>query len=396
MKRRGISVALIVLCQSSQALVTGGIALFLPLIRHDLDLTFAQGGTLAAASTFTYALMQVPVGVLADRIDTRKMFLIGLAGVNILALGFAVLESYPWLVVNQAVSGVFRSMAFAPGLILIGRQFPSGKQATAMGLYVAGGFSSSVLLNLIGPLLVGPLGWQGVFMVCVAVGIVPLVLYWFVGNAGTDGRARRQPPLRELPKLLRHPVVYVTAVIQFVRLAATHGVVMWLPTFVVVQKGYSIQTAGFLVALGAALTAPSNILGGYVADKTGQPRTVVGVSLAVVAASLVGLVLVDSLPLLIAMVAVNSIVIQLYFGPLFSIPIQLLGREVAGAISGFGNFCANLGGFAAVWSLGALKDATGSFTLGFLLLAVACVIGIGAVLVLRRFPAQQLESTPSS
>jgi nitrate/nitrite transporter NarK len=395
---RGVSIALIVLCQSSQALVTGGIALFLPLIRHDLGLSFAQGGTLAAASTLTYALMQIPVGVLADRVDTKKMFLIGLLGVNILACGFAVIDSYGWLVVNQAVSGVLRSMAFAPGLILIGRQFPSGKQATAMGLYVAGGFSSSIVLNLVGPLLVGPLGWQGVFLVCAGLGVVTIVLYWLVGNSGTDSTPRRQPPLRELPKLIKHPVVVVTAVIQFVRLAATHGVIMWLPSFVVVQKGYSIQTAGFLVALGAALTAPSNIMGGWIADKTGRPRAVVGVSLAVIAASLVGLVLADSLALLIAVVAINSIVIQLYFGPLFAIPIQYLGRSVAGAVSGYGNFWANLGGFTAVWALGGLKDATGTFTTGFLALAGLCVIGIGAVAVLRRIPVpdQQPANTPST
>jgi nitrate/nitrite transporter NarK len=395
--RRGVSIALIVLCQSSQALVTGGIALFLPLIRHDLGLSFAQGGTLAAASTLTYALMQIPVGVLADRIDTKKMFLIGLLGVNILACGFAVIDSYGWLVANQAVSGILRSMAFAPGLILIGRQFPSTKQATAMGLFVAGGFSSSIVLNLVGPLLVGPLGWQGVFLVCAGLGLVTIVLYWLVGNSGTDATPRTQPPLRELPKLIKHPVVVITAVIQFVRLAATHGVIMWLPSFMVVQKGYSIQTAGMLVALGAALTAPSNIMGGWIADKTGRPRAVVGVSLAVIAASLVGLVLADSLALLITVVAINSIVIQLYFGPLFAIPIQYLGRSVAGAISGFGNFWANLGGFTAVWALGGLKDATGTFTTGFLALAGLCVIGIGAVAVLRRIPVpdQQPASTPS-
>jgi nitrate/nitrite transporter NarK len=395
--RRGVSIALIVLCQSSQALVTGGIALFLPLIRHDLGLSFAQGGTLAAASTLTYALMQIPVGVLADRVDTKKMFLIGLLGVNILACGFAVIDSYGWLVANQAVSGILRSMAFAPGLILIGRQFPSTKQATAMGLFVAGGFSSSIVLNLVGPLLVGPLGWQGVFLVCAGLGLVTIVLYWLVGNSGTDATPRTQPPLRGLPKLIKHPVVVVTAVIQFVRLAATHGVIMWLPSFMVVQKGYSIQTAGMLVALGAALTAPSNIMGGWIADKTGRPRAVVGVSLAVIAASLVGLVLADSLALLITVVAINSIVIQLYFGPLFAIPIQYLGRSVAGAISGFGNFWANLGGFTAVWALGGLKDATGTFTTGFLALAGLCVIGIGAVAVLRRIPVpdQQPASTPS-
>jgi sugar phosphate permease len=191
----------------------------------------------------------------------------------------------------------------------------------------------------------------------------------------------------------------VTGVIQFVRLAAVQGVAMWLPTFVVVQKGYSIQTAGLLVAMAAALTAPSNILGGYVADRTGRPLAVVGVALSVVAASLVGFVLVDSLWLLVVMIAVNAVVIQVYFGPLFAIPIQYLGRSVAGAISGFGNFCANLGGFTAVWALGRVKDATGSFTVGFLMIAGVCVVGLGAVVVLRRLPVQAgdqgAESTPS-
>jgi nitrate/nitrite transporter NarK len=396
-QRRGISIALIVLCQSSQALAMGGIALFLPLIRHDLDLTFTQGGTLAAASTFTYALMQIPAGVLADRVDTKKLFLIGLLGTNVLACGLAVIGSYPWLVVNQAVSGVFRAMAFAPGLMLIGRQFPSSKQATAMGLYVAGGFSSSILLNLLGPVLVGPLGWQRLFVLFAGIGVITLVLYGLVGNGGENPAGRRLPPLRDLPKLLRHRVVWITGVIQFVRLAAMHGISVWLPTFVVVQKGYSIQTAGLLVAMGAALTAPANIMGGYVSDRTGKPVVVVGVSLSVIVATLVGLVLVDSLPLLIITVALNSIVIQLYFGPLFGIPIQHLGRPVAGAISGFGNFCANLGGFTSVWALGGLKDATGSFDLGFLLLAALVAVGIGALLVLRRIPVpdQELASTPS-
>ncbi|ONI79775.1 MFS transporter [Actinosynnema sp. ALI-1.44] len=379
--RRGVTVALIVVCQSSQALVTGGIALFLPLIRQDVGLSFAQGGAVAAASTFTYALMQIPVGVLADRVDPRVLFLTGLLGVNVLACGFAVIDSFGWLVVNQAVSGVLRSLAFAPGLILVSREFSSGKQATAMGLYVAGGFSSSIVLNVVGPLLVGPLGWRGVFAVCAGLGVVALVGYWLVGGAGRARDVGRRLPLRELPRLWRHPVVVVTSVIQFVRLAATHGVVMWLPSFVVVEKGYSIQTAGVLVAVAAALTAPSNIIGGYVADRTGRPLAVVGVSLTVVAASLAGLMLAESLPVIVAMVAVNAVVIQVYFGPLFAIPIQHLGREVAGAVSGFGNFWANLGGFAAVWTLGALRDATGTFDAGFLVL-----IGLCAVLVVRRIP----------
>jgi MFS family permease len=65
-------VAIIVGGQSFQALATGGIALFLPLIRTDLGLTFAQAGTLAVVSTFVYAMMQIPAGYVTDRIDPKR------------------------------------------------------------------------------------------------------------------------------------------------------------------------------------------------------------------------------------------------------------------------------------------------------------------------------------
>ena len=64
---------LLVLCQSQQVLATGGISLFLPLIRWDVGLDFTQGGTLAAASTLVYALMQIPAGYLADRGALRSL-----------------------------------------------------------------------------------------------------------------------------------------------------------------------------------------------------------------------------------------------------------------------------------------------------------------------------------
>jgi ACS family D-galactonate transporter-like MFS transporter len=94
------------LCQSTQALLVGGIALFLPLIREDLGISFTGAGTLAAASTFIYALMQIPSGFLADRIRPRRLFIVGLAGTNAFAPSFALLHEYWVLLANQALSWV--------------------------------------------------------------------------------------------------------------------------------------------------------------------------------------------------------------------------------------------------------------------------------------------------
>ncbi|MFD7512796.1 MFS transporter, partial [Streptomyces sp. NPDC059853] len=64
--------------------------------------------------------------------------------------------------------------------------------------------------------------------------------------------------------------------------------------------------------------------------------------------------------------------------------LHYLGQRTAGFSSGFGNFCANAGGFAAISALGAIKDGTGSFALGFQLLAGLYGLALLAVLALTR------------
>lgn len=380
--RRG-TVALLVVCQSCQSLVVGGIALFLPLIRAELAISFAQAGALAAAASFSYALMQLPSGYLADRFTPRRLFLIGLLGTNVLAFLFATLSTYPLLLVVQGLSGVFRALVFAPGMLLISDQFPANRRATALGLFVAGGFSSTVVLNLLGPVLVEPLGWRALFAIFAAAGLVLAALYRRAG----DQRPRRPAGTRvrpaDLTALLRERIVLVTGLIQFVRLAVAQGCTFWLPTYLVADHDYSLAAAGLVAAVGAALTAPANFLGGYLSDRLGRPDTVIRVSLGVLFVTVSLLAVVSGRVALLVVIGVGSLFVQVYFGPLFAVPVARLGTRAAGVLSGFGNLCANLGGFACAYGLGAIRDATGSFRAGYLTLAALCLLALVATRWLR-------------
>ena len=254
-----------------------------PLIRDDLGLSFAQAGTLSAVSMLVYAAMQIPAGLMADRLDPRRLFVLGLLGTNLAAMLFAVIGDYHVLLLVQAASGVFRALIFTPGLMLIRAQFPGDRQATAMGLFVAAGFSSNILLNLLGPLLVDPLGWQLLFVLLGASGLVTAVAYHRLG-AGLPPRADGDRPPGFI-RLLGHPVLLLTGVIQFARLALVFGFSYWLPTFIV-ERGESLRTAGLIVALGAALTAPANLVGGWLSDRLRRPLLIIGTSLAVLAGTL--------------------------------------------------------------------------------------------------------------
>jgi DHA1 family inner membrane transport protein len=389
------SIALVVICQSTLSVSVGGMGLFLPLVQADLGLSFQQAGGIAAATSAVYAIMQIPSGYLADRWGGRVLFLGGLVGVNALTLTLSIVNRYEWLLANQAISGFFRALVFAPGLLLITTLFPPQRRATAMGLYVAGGFSSSILLNLVGPALVGPIGWRAIFALSAVLGFAAIAGYLWVSRGLPEQPRPPVAPIRDGLRLLRHRGMWLLAVIQYVRLAVAQGLGFWLPSLIVVQKGYPLHVAGWLVAFGAALTAPSNFLGGYLADRLRNPLLIVGTSLAVLAASTTALAFVNSLWLLFVVVGVNGLFMQLYFGPLFAVPVTLFGRAQAGTTAGFSNFAANLGGLSFGYALGVVKEVTGSFDSGLFVLAGACVVAFGCVLALTRVrPPTQSDGQP--
>ena len=132
------------------------------------------------------------------------------------------------------------------------------------------------------------------------------------------------------------------------------------------SAGSRCSTAGLIGALEAALTAPANLVGGWLSDRLRRPLLIIGTSLAVLAGTLAVLPNLSGLGPLIAAVALMSVFLQLYFRPLFAVPLQHFGTSTGGLTSGFGNLCANLGGFTFTYALGALRDATGSFALGYL------------------------------
>ncbi len=383
-KERITTVSLTVLCQSFQALSMGGIALLLPIIRKDLGLSFTQGGSLAAATTLVYALMQIPAGYLSDRFSPKRLFCIGIFGSTILALTFGLATSYHQALVNQTLSGFFRALLFTPGMALLTGWFPPNRRATATGLYLIGGASGSVIFNLVGPLLVAGFGWRFSFVSIASVGIVAILFLMRFGKDPPTLAERQKGNILEPLRLFRHKIMWVCGGIQFVRFGVVQGITYWLPSLLVNEKGLSLQLAGFIVAIQVILLSPSNILGGYISDRLRNPILVIGTSLAVLGITTGLMVTARSMIFLVVLIFINAVFLQMYFGPLFSVAVEILGVRKAGISVGFSNCFANIGAFSATFLLGALKDTTGAFKPGFLTICGACFVGLGLTFVLAR------------
>lgn len=378
------TVSLVMLCQGLQALSMGAIALFLPLIRADLQISFSQAGLLSVAATFTYALGQIPAGYLSDRFGPKRLFFIGILGSMLLSILLGLIDTFWLAMVCLAVSGVFRALLFVPGLALISSWFPPERRATALGLYTVGSFAGNIFLSLVGPPLANHFGWRIPFILFAAVGAGAAFLYAVFGREKPRTAPRQKVGMLDAFELFKYRIMWVCGAIQFIRLGTVMGFNFWLPSLLVADRGMTLQAAGLVTGMCAAFTMFSNTLGGYVSDRLKNPPLVIGGSLAILACTSTLLVLVEPVPLLLVAVAVHSIFMQFYFGPLFVVPIEVLGQRVAGMSTGFSNFFANIGALVFAFALGVVKDRAGSFTWGFIGIGAACVMGVVLTLALAR------------
>lgn len=391
-----LTVTLVIICQSFQSLAVGGIALFLPLIREDLQMSFSQGGMLSAAATITYALGQIPAGYLADRYGPKRLFFIGLLGCLALSFNFAWVQSFEGALVNQLLSGAFRALLFAPGLVLITSWFPPERRAMAMGLFVIGGMSGNVFLSLIGPILVEPLGWRVLFMIFSIAGIVMAMLYHTLGKEKVRIAPKKEVRMSDAFKLFGYPIMWVCGALQFVRFGVVTSFNFWLPSLLVADRGMTLTEAGWTMAMAAMLTGPSNALGGYVSDRIKNPPLVIGASIAILGCTAILLVAVTWTPLMLLIIAINAVFLQFYFGPLFHVPVEVLGSRVTGMSAGVSNLFANVGALVFAVSLGVIRDRAGSFNIGFLAIAAFCAVGVVLAWVLARMRHTALADTTSA
>ena len=391
-KSMAFNIGLIMSCLSFQTVTYGGISLFLPVILKDLSLNFTQGGTLSASITIIYALMQIPAGYIGDRYGLKKIFFTGVIGTCVLCFAFGFITSYWEALLNQALSGFFRAFMFASGLALLAGWFGPQRRATAMGFSLIGLFFGALVMNLLGPWLVSLYNWRFPFIAFSSIGIVTSLVFLFFGGERHQVTPKQQIHIADVFRLFRYRFMWVCGVIQYVRLGVMNGIAFWLPTLLIDEKGLSLKYTGLIIAIRTFMIAPSTIIGGYLSDRTRKPMVIIGVSLLVIAITTISMVRVNSIAMLITMILINGAFIQLYFGPIFAVPVEKYGGHMTGTLTGFGNFFANLGGFTFAYLLGWLKDKTGFFEMGFYFMSFTCIIGIVFALILGKM-RQESEET---
>src|SRR5262249_1297317 len=153
----------------------------LPFLAKDFNLDPVQQGVLSSAFFWSYALMQIPVGFVADRVNLRRLYA-GAFALWSLAQGLTGFAgSVAVLIVCRMLLGIGGSIYLVGGTKVVSLFFPMSQRGLPCGLFDAGTRTGLVLEGLIIGYMLRDWGWRITFIVVGFAAFVWLIP-WFLAT----------------------------------------------------------------------------------------------------------------------------------------------------------------------------------------------------------------------
>jgi MFS transporter, ACS family, tartrate transporter len=384
-------------------------------LQMNQELGFSPGTYGLGAGIFFlgYVSFEIPSNLILARIGARAWITRIMITWGLIACAMMFIRGPVSLVGLRFLLGVAEA-GFFPGMIYyLTLWYPEAERARAVARFmlaiplsgVVGGPISGALLSLHGAF--GLSGWQWLFLLeGIPAVLLGLVVFRILPNGPEDARwltpVEREALLRPLQEeradrarrhgfgvreALRHPAVWQLAVLLL--LANAFGVYvlgLWLPQIVRDVSGLGPFWVGVLSAIPNLVAAVAMVLVGAHSDRTGERLGHIAVAAAMGALGLAtSAYLHSTVPVVLALSVAAAGLLSTH-GPIWPLPAAFLsGSAAAGGIAVMTTL-ANLGGFLGPYAVGVLKQRSGNFQGGLLLLALISLAGAAFALWLRRSP----------
>jgi sugar phosphate permease len=345
------------------------------------------------------------VGIIVDRFGPRRLMLVGIVMGGGALIGLSTVgPSELWLFYLfygfNALGYVFGGPL--PNQVMLSRYFDAGR-GRAMGLaYLGIGIGGAIVLRF-APDLINFLGWRGALR---ALGILMIVIAFpaafFVreppgleASVGKGTLAQRiSASLRDVPPflagMLKQPAFLLLAIGSMASIGAIGGTTQNLKLYLSLDRGFTqaqAGKAGFYVLVGSLV---GRLLMGWLADRWAK-RHVMLLIYTIVAVSIPLVAFAPTVQAVYASAFVFGIGLG---GDYMIIPLmaaELFGLRVMGRLMGIVLTADSVAEATVPMGVAALRDRTGTYTTGFLLLLVLAAIG---ALVVSFLPRQARNDEP--
>ncbi len=351
------------------------MAPLLPAIEGDLNLGHGEAGSLFLVISLGYFAGLLGSGFVSSHLNHRRTIILSSIAVGVALLAVSFSHTLWGIRLGLTVLGLAAGLYLPSGIATLTAMVSSKHWGKAIAIHELAPNLSFVAAPLLAEGLMIWFPWRGVMALVGGAAVIVGVIFMRFGRGGAfPGEA---PSPKTLRVLLVQPSFWVMIVLFSLGIGASLGVYTMLPLYLVVDRGFERSWANTLVAFSRIAGPGAAFVAGWVSDKLGPRRTMIGILLSAGMATM-----------LLGMVNGGWIVPVLFLQPMLAVcffpagfaALSMIGppqvRNVTVSLTVPAAFL--LGGGAIPAGIGIMGEE-GLFSLGIILVG-ALIMG-GAVLV---------------
>jgi ACS family D-galactonate transporter-like MFS transporter len=260
-------------------------------LSKDLELSSVEMGLIFSAFGWTYAVLQIPGGLVADRFGPRILYAFCLITWSLATLFQGLARGFASLFALRLATGTFEAPSYPINNRIVTSWFPDNERAAATAMYVSGQFIGLAFLT---PVLVNIqhyAGWKGLFVITGLVGLVWGVIWYLsyrdpldhsgVNQAELDyieeggGVFRGKKPgttqanvwsWENIKLVFKGRTLWGVYIAQFAVNATLWFFLTWFPTYLVKYRGLDFIKSGYLASIPFLAACAGVLLSGFLSD----------------------------------------------------------------------------------------------------------------------------------
>ena len=375
-----------------------------PVISKEFGFDKITMGAIFSAFVWAYALFQVPGGWLGDRLGPRRILTAIVTYWSVMTAATAMAGSAVSFIVIRFLFGIGEAGAFPVATRAMQLWYPREERGFVQGITHSASRAGAAIAPPIVVAIMSTLGWQWVFYICGAVGLVWAAWWYFSYRdlpedhrmvnqielqriRGLDQAGNINQPTTEAKAsvpwatLLRSPNMWAIMCAYFTYVYCLWIFLSWLPSYLVEFRHFTLIKVGIFASLPLWAGVIGDTVGGLATDwllkKTGSAklarRTVAIVGMLGCCVFIVPAALTED-----AYTAVYCLTAALFFlectiGPSWAVPMDV-GGKYSGTVSGMMNMAGNIGGALSPLVFGFLVQY-GNWQAPFIVAASLLVLG---------------------
>jgi MFS transporter, ACS family, tartrate transporter len=378
-------------------------------LQRDLHLSDTAYGIGAGLFFLGYCLFEIPSNLLLERVGARRWIARIMIVWGLVSMATMFVTGVGTFYAARIILGIAEA-GFFPGMVLyLTYWIPAAERARTGALFmmaapiaiIVGAPVSEAILSL--HQRGGLAGWQWLFLLegapAVVLGVLALRILtdrpeqarwldarqreWLSTTMAAERAARAQLGHASVFAGFTSPKVWRLSAVYFLNTLVTYGVFLWLPKILRDLSGSSGWRLTAITSIPFVCALVGMIVIGRHSDRTGErKRHVAACALTAATGLIVGAAFTHNLPLLVLSFAFSQVGQRSVMSVFWSIPPMVLGGTAAAAGIALINAIGNLGGFVGPSVMGWLRDATGGYGGGMLVLAAGLLVAAGLVLTI--------------